>query len=103
METKKEARAIDLAERLGVSTVTVSKTIQRLMRDGYIRKEPYRSIFLTEKGIKLATEAAQRHEIVLSFLMALGVPTEIAEIDTEGIEHHVSDQTLQIMKDFIKR
>ena len=43
---KGEARAVDLADRLGVSHVTVSRTVRRLMRDGYVSAEPYRSIFL---------------------------------------------------------
>jgi len=93
-----EARAVDLARRLGISHVTVIRTIARLQRDGYVSTRPYRSIFLTDKGHRLAEESRGRHEIVLAFLRALGVPDGIAQIDAEGIEHHVSPETLAAFK-----
>lgn len=98
-----EARAVDLAERLGVSPVTVSKTVCRLCRDGYLTKVPYRSVFLTPKGAALAEESRKRHEVVLRFLLALGVPPEVAEEDAEGIEHHVSADTLLAMDRFVQK
>ncbi|MFN3728546.1 MAG: manganese-binding transcriptional regulator MntR [Fimbriimonadaceae bacterium] len=97
-----EARVVDLASALGVSHVTVSKTIQRLQREGLVVTQRYRSIFLTDAGRALADAARQRHEIVLRFLSALGVPESVAETDAEGIEHHVSDATLQAMARFVE-
>jgi DtxR family transcriptional regulator, manganese transport regulator len=102
IEETGEARAVDLAERLGVSHVTVSKTVQRLQREGYVTSQPYRSIFLTEMGREVAAASRARHELVLSFLMALGVPADVAETDAEGIEHHVSEATLAAMRLFLK-
>ncbi len=93
-----EARASDLAARLGVSHPTVSKMLVRLQNEGYIQSKPYRSIFLTKKGNELAKKCKERHQIVLNFLINLGVSAEIAEFDAEGIEHHISDETLKIMK-----
>jgi DtxR family manganese transport transcriptional regulator len=93
-----EARAVDLADRLGVSHVTVSKTIQRLQREGLVTSQPYRSIFLTDHGRQIAADSRARHELVLQFLLSLGVSPEIAEIDSEGIEHHVSQETLDAMR-----
>ena len=93
-----EARAVDLARRLGISHVTVIRTVARLQRDGYVSTRPYRSIFLTDKGLRLAEESRRRHETVLAFLQALGVPDAIAQIDAEGIEHHVSPETLAAFK-----
>jgi DtxR family manganese transport transcriptional regulator len=90
-----EARVIDLARRLGVTHVTVARTIQRLQRDGLVTSRPYRSIFLTASGSKLSEESRTRHEIVVEFLSSLGVPPRIAQSDAEGIEHHVSAETLQ--------
>jgi len=90
-----EARAVDLAKRLGVSHVTVVRTVARLQRDGYVSTRPYRSIFLTEKGSRLAEASRRRHDIVVAFLRSLGVPEEIAQTDAEGIEHHVSPETLE--------
>ena len=98
-----EARAVDLAERLGISHVTVSKTVQRLQREGYVTTQPYRSIFLTETGRQLAAASKARHELVVSFLIALGVPDDVAEVDAEGIEHHVSEATLSAMRALVER
>lgn len=101
IEETGEARAVDLAERLGVSHVTVSKTIQRLQREGYVTTQPYRSIFLTDKGRQVAVDSRARHELVLKFLRKLGVPEAVAETDSEGIEHHVSEETLDAMRRFL--
>jgi len=98
-----EARATDIAKRLGVTHVTVIKTIARLQRDGFVTTRPYRSIFLTDQGRKLAEEARRRHAIVLEFLIALGVKPETAAVDAEGIEHHVSAETLEVFQRFIKQ
>lgn len=98
-----EARAVDLAERLGVTHVTVSKTIQRLQREGLVTSQPYRSIFLTDEGQKIAQASRARHVLVLEFLRALGVSEETAEADAEGIEHHVSKETLEAMRRFTKK
>lgn len=98
-----EARTVEIAERLGISHATVSRTLQRLKRDGLIRVEPYRSVFLTEDGKSMALDSRSRHELVLSFLEAIGVPKEVAETDAEGIEHHVSEQTLAAMRRFVER
>lgn len=97
-----EARAVDLAERLGVTHVTVSKTVQRLQREGLVTSQPYRSIFLTEEGKQMAEESRRRHAMVLRFLRALGVPDDVAEADAEGIEHHVSKETLSAMQRFVE-
>jgi DtxR family manganese transport transcriptional regulator len=98
---KGEARAVDMADRLGISHVSVSRTVQRLKREGYVTMEPYRSIFLTESGAALAQQARERHALVLQFLVAIGVPDEVADTDAEGIEHHVSAQTLDAMRRFL--
>lgn len=98
-----EARAVDLAAQLGVSHVTVTKTVARLKRDGLVTSQPYRSIFLTPEGKRIADNARSRHQSVLQFLITLGVPPEAAEIDAEGIEHHISPATLKVMRDFTRK
>jgi DtxR family transcriptional regulator, manganese transport regulator len=98
-----EARAVDLARRLGVSHVTVIRTVARLHRDGYVRTQPYRAIFLTDKGKRLAEASRRRHDIVVEFLLSLGVPEAIAQTDAEGIEHHVSPETLVAFKRYAAR
>lgn len=94
-----EARAVDLAERFGVSHATVNKTLARLQREGLVQTRPYRSIFLTDEGAALAALSRRRHQIVLGFLTAIGVSPETAAIDAEGIEHHVSEETLAIFEE----
>ncbi len=98
-----EARAVDLARRLGVSHVTVIRTVGRLQRDGYVRTQPYRSIFLTDKGRRLAEASRRRHDIVVAFLRRLGIPAAIARADAEGIEHHVSPETLAAFRRYVSR
>lgn len=98
-----EARATDLARSLGVTHVTVIRTVQRLQREGLVTTQPYRSIFLTESGRTLASKAKAQHEKVLSFLEALGVPSEVARVDAEGIEHHVSPETMQAIERFLAK
>ena len=89
-----EARLTDLARRLGVTHVTARATLQRLQRRGLVTTQPYRSIFLTNEGRRLARESRDRHDTVVNFLRTLGVPATVAELDAEGIEHHVSRETL---------
>ncbi len=89
-----EARVVDLAQRLGVTHVTVNRTVGRLQKAGFVNSRPYRAIFLTEKGRNLAASCKSRHETVVAFLRSIGIPERVAEMDAEGIEHHVSPETL---------
>src|ERR1700722_4321320 len=98
-----EARVVDLARRLGVTHVTVNRTLARLKGAGFVNTRPYRAIFLTGAGNRLADECKRRHETVLAFLHSLGVPAKTAEMDAEGIEHHVSPETLAAFERLLKR
>jgi DtxR family manganese transport transcriptional regulator len=98
-----EARLIDLARGLGVTHVTASRTLQRLQRQGLVTTQPYRSIHLTAPGRNLAKESRDRHEVVVRFLISLGVPSTVAELDAEGIEHHVSRETLAAFLKHLQR
>jgi DtxR family transcriptional regulator, manganese transport regulator len=97
-----EARVVDLARRLGVTHVTVSRTIDRLQKGGWVTSQPYRAIFLTERGRELAATCKTRHEIIVEFLLSLGVSQRVAEMDAEGIEHHVSPETLNAFKNALR-
>ncbi len=94
-------RVKDLAEHMGVSHVTVSRIIARLLDEQLVETEPYRPIRLTAKGERLAAESRRRHDVVFRFLVALGVPDAEASSDAEGIEHHVGPATLQCMERFL--
>ena len=96
IETEGEARSVDLSKRLGVTAATVNNTLKRLERDGYVTTQPYRSIFLTDQGRDLAERCRSRHRLVRDFLIAVGVDEATAEQDAEGIEHHVSQATLEV-------
>lgn len=98
IEAHGEARVVDIAARLGVSKGTVNKKIRQLQREGFVRSQPYRSIFLNPAGEKIALESRKRHIVVLEFLLAAGVSRQVAERDAEGIEHHVSPQTLTALR-----
>jgi DtxR family transcriptional regulator, manganese transport regulator len=97
-----EARPTDVARRLGVSHATAIKTISRLKREGLATGRPYRGIFLTDDGHKLATRVRARHRLVVDVLLAIGVPAEAAEADAEGIEHYVSEATLKAFAEFVR-
>ena len=98
IEANGVCRSIDLVERFAVTHATVNNTIARLKRDGLVDTEPYRPIELTASGKRLATASRKRHQIVKSFLEAIGVSSQVAKVDSEGIEHHVSRETLNAMK-----
>ena len=103
LNVKGEARIVDIASKLDIAQATANKTIQRLQNQGYVKKEPYRSIFLTLKGQEVASISKKRHIIVLTFLKNLGLDAKTAEADAEGIEHHVSEKTLKKMEQFNKK
>jgi len=98
-----EARVVDLARRLGVTHVTVNRTLARLKKIGFVSVEPYRAIFLTHAGHKLAEECKRRHATVVAFLRSLGVAERVAELDAEGIEHHVSPETLAAFERLLRK
>ena len=103
LNAKGEARIVDIANKLDIAQATANKTIQRLQNQGFVKKEPYRSIFLTLKGQEVASVSKKRHIIVLTFLKNLGLDARTAEADAEGIEHHVSNKTLKKMEQFNKK
>jgi len=98
-----EARVVDLAANFGVSHATVNKIISRLNKEGLVTNRPYRSLFLTAEGERLAIECKERHDVVYRFLLALGLDEHTASLDAEGVEHHVSPKTLQAFRKFLKK
>lgn len=94
-------RTTDLVAELGVAQPTVTKTLDRLQRDGLVTVIPRQSVELTPAGRTLAEKSLARHETIVNFLIQIGVPAQQAELDTEGIEHHVSEVTLKAFEKFI--
>ena len=102
---KKEGRCrvVDLAKRFGVSHVTVTRIVKRLQREGIVDSEPYGPICLTVHGLELAAHSQRRHKIVFDLLVAIGVDDRTAMIDAEGMEHHVSPETLTRFERLLKQ
>ena len=67
-----------------------------------VESRPYRSIFLTKEGKLLADYCKKRHQIVYNFLIKIGVKEDVAKNDAEGLEHHVSSETLSVFEKFTK-
>ncbi len=101
LATHGEARATEVAKRLGVTHPTAIKSIGRLKREGLATARPYRGIFLTEAGHELAGRVRARHRLMVELLLAVGVPAEAAEADAEGMEHHASEATLKAFAHFL--
>jgi DtxR family manganese transport transcriptional regulator len=98
-----EARATEVAKRLGVAHPTAVKSVARLQREGLATAQPYRGIFLTERGREFADRVRARHRLVVKLLLAVGVPAEAAEADAEGMEHYASEATLRAFARFLAR
>jgi DtxR family manganese transport transcriptional regulator len=96
-----EARQVDIAARLGVAQPTVAKMLKRLVNAGYVVQKPYRGAFLTAQGEALAQASRERHQVVEAFLLALGIDPDTARRDAEGIEHHVSAETVAAFARFV--
>ncbi len=100
LSEQETCRTTDLAKRFGVSHVTVHRIVERLKAEGLVLTERYQPITLTAAGKRLATRCRARHEVVFRFLLALGIDEQTAATDAEGIEHHVSPETLRRFREF---
>lgn len=104
LQEEGEARAVDIARRMGVAQATVAATVARLQRDGLVETKPYRGLFLTPAGQAVASAARARHELVVRFLLAVGLDPETAEADdAEGLEHHASAKALAAFARFLAK
>ena len=98
-----EARTCAIADHLGISHVTALRTIKRLQSSGYLTTSPHRPVELTVKGRKLAAYCKHRHQVLLSFFARIGIPEDVAQIDVEGVEHHISKTSLAAIEAFLSR
>jgi DtxR family manganese transport transcriptional regulator len=98
LQAQSTCRVKDLAAKMEVSHVTVTRILQRLASDGLIAKEPYGPCTLTNTGTAMARGSRRRHALLLDFLLHIGVPAGDAKRDAEGMEHHVSYATLAAMR-----
>ncbi|HLR01342.1 MAG TPA: transcriptional regulator MntR [Virgibacillus sp.] len=90
IQTKGYSRVADLAEALNVHPSSVTKMVQKLDKDDYLDYEKYRGFILTEKGNKIGEKLVFRHDLLEQFLEVIGVDEDKIYDDVEGIEHHLS-------------
>ena len=95
--SKGYARVVDIAQNLGISQASVTNMIQRLDAEGYVIYERYRGVVMTEAGKKIGQEIAQRHEVLTRLLSGFGLDPKTVHEDVEGMEHHMSRQTLDVL------
>ena len=95
-------KSIDIATHLNVSKPAVTKATNELKDFGFINKDLYGEITLTEVGHNLAEKIYDKHKTIYSFLQKLGVSEETAEEDCCKLEHAISEETLQKLKEFLK-
>ncbi|MFZ0893505.1 MAG: transcriptional regulator MntR [Candidatus Nitrosopolaris sp.] len=96
------ATQTDISESLNVSLPSVTKMLQRLDENKYLEYEKYRGINLTEEGIEVAENIHEKHGLLSEFFKMIGVDEDVANIDAEGIEHHLHSQTLKKLREFIR-
>ena len=94
IEDKGYARVSDIAENLSVHPSSVTKMVQKLDKDDYLIYEKYRGLVLTMKGKKIGKRLVYRHELLEQFLRVIGVKEEHIYEDVEGIEHHLSWESI---------
>jgi Mn-dependent DtxR family transcriptional regulator len=102
IQQKGYATAVDISESLNVSSPSVTKMLQRLDENKYLRYERYRGISLTQEGIAMAESIHEKHGLLVEFLKMIGVNENVANIDAEGIEHHLHSETSKKLQIFIK-
>ncbi|MFB5087415.1 transcriptional regulator MntR [Psychrobacillus sp. PGGUH221] len=101
IEQKGYARVSDIAEALSVLPSSVTKMVQKLDKDGFLIYEKYRGLTLTPKGLKLGKKLVKRHDLLEDFLRLIGVKEENIYNDVEGIEHHLSWNSIDRIADLV--
>ena len=96
-------RAIDVGEHMGYSKPSVSRAMGILKKEELINIDANGHITLTEKGLGIARSMYERHTLISGFLISLGVPEEIAAEDACRIEHCISEQSFEAIKDFMEK
>ncbi len=102
IEDKGYARVSDIAENLSVHPSSVTKMVQKLDKDEYLIYEKYRGLSLTMKGKKIGKRLVYRHELLEQFLRVIGVKEEHIYEDVEGIEHHLSWESIDRIVDLVQ-
>ncbi len=102
LDEKGYARVTDIAERLNVKPASVTMMLKKLETSGHVIREHYRGFSLTAKGKTVGHNIKKRHTILSEFLTLLGLTKKTIEHDIEGLEHSVSNETLDALEKHIK-
>ncbi|WP_409251112.1 transcriptional regulator MntR [Bacillus sp. SCS-153A] len=102
IDNKGYARVSDIADALSVHPSSVTKMVQKLDKDDYLVYEKYRGLILTAKGNKIGKRLVFRHELLEQFLNIIGVKEENIYEDVEGIEHHLSWDSIDRIGDLVQ-
>lgn len=94
IESKGTAHVADIAQSLGVGKPSVTSMVQKLADEGYLNYEKYRSLTLTDSGRSIAKRIRDRHKALAEFFTLLDLDDKTQARDIEGIEHHLSSETL---------
>ena len=100
-EEKGAVRSIDIARKMDFSKPSISRAMSLLRENGYITMDKEGLIDLTDAGMEIASRIYERHRLLSKWLVALGVSPETASEDACRIEHDVSDETFQKIKEHI--
>ena len=95
-------RSVDIAARLGVSKPSVSHAMKLLREDGYIAMDRYGTVTLLEKGAEIANRIYERHTVLTKMLEGMGVPSDIARADACKMEHDISPESFERIKQHLK-
>ena len=96
-------RSLDVARALRVTKPSVSKAMKRLREGGYLTMDAAKRINLTEVGREIAEQATEKHRILTSCLLSMGIDPIVAECDACALEHAISSEALEQMQRFIDR
>lgn len=99
IEEKGYARMVDIASSLEVKQASVTNMVQKLGELGYVNYEKYRGLILTAKGLEVARKIQERHETLSRFFSLFGLDAATQQADIEGMEHHLSEETLACLGD----
>lgn len=102
IESKGYARVSDIADALSVHPSSVTKMVKKLDKDEYLNYEKYRGLILTAKGKKIGKRLVYRHDLLEQFLEIIGVDKENIYDDVEGIEHHLSWNSIDRIGDLVQ-
>ena len=95
-------RSIDVCEYMGYSKPSVSRAIGLLKNGGYVTVNGEGYLSLTQEGREVAEKIFERHTMLTQFLVNLGVPKEVASEDACKMEHVISDESVEAIKNYIE-